>query len=173
MLKFEYKTKIFWLNESFNLLQLKLEQLWKLANFLRIKMRFVTILYIKRKSECAMEANFNWTQCLRITRKQCLKGLSSVRFKNHSEQPAEEDEIDPASRLDSTCLIFAQNFAITDSFQSGTNHLKTAISMLRKKLFANQFGLWNKRNISTFHAWKAGFKKCNVFSNRFSLWSNL
>ena len=30
-------------------------------------------------------------------------------LKNHSEQPAEEDELDPTSRLDSTCLIFVQN----------------------------------------------------------------
>ena len=39
-----------------------------------------------------------------------LKKLSSITFKNHSEQPPEEDELDPTSRLDSTCLIFVQNF---------------------------------------------------------------
>ena len=37
-----------------------------------------------------------------------FKRLSSVTFKNHSDQPSEEDELDPTSRLDSTCLIFVQ-----------------------------------------------------------------
>ena len=67
-----------------------------------------------------------------------FKSLSSVTFKNHSE----EDELNPTSRLDNTCLtFFFQNLALTDSFQSETNHLKTATSMEIKKLFANRFGL--------------------------------
>ena len=56
---------------------------------------------------------------------------SSTTFKNHSKQPSEKDELDPTSRLDSTCLLFVQNFAFTDSFQSETNKLKTATSMLK------------------------------------------
>ena len=60
-----------------------------------------------------------------------FKRLSSVTFKKNSEQPSEENEIDSNSRLDSTCLIFVQNFAFTDSFQSGTNGFKTVTSMLR------------------------------------------
>ena len=63
--------------------------------------------------------------------------LSSATFKNHSE----EDELDNISRLDSICLIFVQNVAFTDSFQSEMNHLKTATSMQRSKLFTNRFGL--------------------------------
>ena len=31
-------------------------------------------------------------------------------FKNYSEQPSEEDELDSTSRLDSTCLILVQKF---------------------------------------------------------------
>ena len=65
-----------------------------------------------------------------------LTFISSTTFKNHSEQPSEEDERDPTSRLDSTCVILVQNFALTDSYQSETNQLKTA--------FANRFSLWIK-----------------------------
>ena len=35
-----------------------------------------------------------------------LTSLSSTTFKNRSEQTSEEHELDPTSRLDSTCLIF-------------------------------------------------------------------
>ena len=62
-----------------------------------------------------------------------FKMLSSVTFKNHSE----EDEFDPVSRLDSTCLMFVQKVALTDSIQSDTNHLTTTTIMQRKRLFAN------------------------------------
>ena len=41
-----------------------------------------------------------------------FKRLSSATIKNHSEQPSEEDELDPTSRLDSTYLIVVQNFAL-------------------------------------------------------------
>ena len=44
--------------------------------------------------------------------------LSSTTLRNHSVQPSEEDELDPISRLDSSCLIFVQIFAFTDSIQS-------------------------------------------------------
>ena len=60
-----------------------------------------------------------------------FKKLSSVTFKNHSEQPGEEDELDPTSRLDSTCLILSEisfNFCLElglSKIQPGTNHLKT------------------------------------------------
>ena len=63
--------------------------------------------------------------------------LSSTTFKNCSDQPSEDDEIDSTSRLVSTCLIFVQNIVLTESFQPETNLLKTATSMVRKKLFAN------------------------------------
>ena len=66
--------------------------------------------------------------------------LSSKTLKNYSEQLSEDDELDPTSRLDSTCLTFVQNFVLTESFQSETNLIKTTTSMLRKKLFANRFG---------------------------------
>ena len=45
-----------------------------------------------------------------------LSFLSSRTFKNISEQPSEDDELDPTSRLDSTCLILVQNFVFTESF---------------------------------------------------------
>ena len=45
-----------------------------------------------------------------------FKRLSSVTIKNQSEQPSEEDELDPTSRLDSTCLIFVQNVALKFHF---------------------------------------------------------
>ena len=69
--------------------------------------------------------------------------LSSTTFRNHSVQPSGEDELDPISRLDSSCLIFVQIFAFTDSIQSEIKkkQLKRAISMLKKKLFAIRFGL--------------------------------
>ena len=66
-----------------------------------------------------------------------LSFLSSTTFKNYSEQPSEDDKLDPTSKLDSTGLIFVQNFVLTESFQPETNMVKTATSMLRKKLFAN------------------------------------
>ena len=43
-----------------------------------------------------------------------LSFLSSTTLKNYSEQPSEGDELDPTSRLDSTCLIFVQNFVLTE-----------------------------------------------------------
>ena len=45
-----------------------------------------------------------------------LTFLSSSTFKNYSEQPSEEDELDPASRLDSTCLIFVQSLCLQIHF---------------------------------------------------------
>ena len=38
--------------------------------------------------------------------------LSSTTFRNHSVQPSEEDELDPFSRLDSSCLIFFPNVCV-------------------------------------------------------------
>ena len=76
-----------------------------------------------------------------------FKGISSATFKKgshryfHSEQQSERDEIDSTLRLDSTCPLFVERFAFLDSIQSGTNHLKTAISSLRKKFLAKRFGL--------------------------------
>ena len=60
----------------------------------------------KRKSECAMNSMFNWTQCLGFIRRQCSK---SVTFRKHTAQPSEEDELDPASRLDSNYFISVWN----------------------------------------------------------------
>ena len=34
-----------------------------------------------------------------------LTFISSPTFKTHAEQPSEENERDPTSRLDSTCVI--------------------------------------------------------------------
>ena len=58
--------------------------------------------------------------------------LSSTMFKNQSQLPSEEDELDPTSRLDKYLPNFVQNFVFTDSFQPETNQVKTATSMLRK-----------------------------------------
>ena len=58
-----------------------------------------------------------------------VKGVPSATFKNQPEQ----DELDSTSRLDSTCPLFVRNYAVTDLFQSETNQLKTATSMLKNK----------------------------------------
>ena len=41
--------------------------------------------------------------------------LSITTFESYSEQPSEDDELDPTSRLDSSCLTFVQNFVFTES----------------------------------------------------------
>ena len=65
-----------------------------------------------------------------------FKRLSSVLLKKHSEQQS-EDELDSTSGLDSTYLFLSGTGL--SKFQSAKNHLKTATSMLRKKIFANLF----------------------------------
>ena len=62
-----------------------------------------------------------------------LTFLSSRTFNNHSKQPSEKDELDPTSRLGSTCLFLSKIFRLL--IHSETNKLKTATSMLKKNLF--------------------------------------
>ena len=45
-----------------------------------------------------------------------LTFLSSTTFKNHSKQPSEKDELDPTSRLDSTCLFLSQILHLQNHF---------------------------------------------------------
>ena len=87
-----------------------------------------------------------------------FKRLSSVMFKKHSEQPTEEDQLDPTSRLDSTSLILFKisfHFCLElglSNFESGTNKLQTATSMLRKKILRTDSVYEITGNISTFHS---------------------
>ena len=47
-----------------------------------------------------------------------------------------QDELDLTPRLDSTYPLFVHVFGFSDSFQSETNQLKTAASMVRKLIFS-------------------------------------
>ena len=116
-----------------------------------------------------MDAMFNRTQCLGIIRRQCLKGYR-VSIQKHSEQPSEEDELDPTSRVDISCLIFIQNLI---SFLSGTGTVKSSVwneslknSNLhaKKETFLRADSVYEiNGNISKFHSSTSLHRKTSIF----------